>query len=83
MQITGKATPKRYECPNCGAVEVFTTNHYGSIYNTKCRSCSWKTPMQPFRVWKCLEPLPEGWEVPPEWETTTLGDLCRSDKHGQ
>jgi hypothetical protein len=72
-KVTGKVTPKRYQCQTCQAIEIHSTNHYGEIY-PRCRSCGWKHPMD-VQVFKCLEPLPEGWLTPEPWKICKLGDL--------
>jgi hypothetical protein len=73
--VTGKITPKRYRCVSCGHESTLYTNHYGECYPRCCR-CGWKHPMEIGQTHICLDPVPEGWEVPEPWTTVKLGDIC-------
>jgi hypothetical protein len=73
-QTVGPAILKRYKCTNCDHIELFTTNHYGDIYNTRCPNCFWKGGY--LRTFECLEPLPEGWAKPEPWKKVKLSDIC-------
>lgn len=74
MPTTGEMAEKKYKCQGCGHESMHYTNHYGEFYE-RCPKCSWKTPMDPVRVYECLEPLPEGWQKPPPWKKVKLGDV--------
>ena len=76
MKTTGKYSIKPYHCERCGNVEQHGTNHWGEFYNTRCKGCSWKNPLDPFVTWICDEPLPEGYEKPTPWKKATLGEIC-------
>lgn len=67
MQTTGKQSYKTYQCPRCNHEESHKTNHFGKIY-VKCNGCSWKNPLNPIVAMVCQDPIPNGWDVPPEWE---------------
>ena len=73
---TGYLTAKRYQCTSCGHITTESTNHYGDIY-PRCPNCGWKHPMETGQVFKCLEPLPEGWSTPAPWKTVKLGDVTQ------
>lgn len=77
MKTIGKVSWKTYECLRCGNEESHQTNHWGNIYNIRCKGCAWKDPMQPFSEFKCCEDLPEGFEKPEPWKTVTIGDLLK------
>lgn len=71
---TEKIRPKQYRCTGCGTVETFSTNHYGEHYS-QCRSCP--PYKQADRVWKCMESVPEGMDVPAKWNQVRLGDIAK------
>lgn len=75
MKTTGKYSTKRFKCTRCGLEQLSGTNHWGEFYD-RCNGCSWKNPMDPIVTWKCLEPMPEGFEAPAPWRKVTLGDIC-------
>lgn len=77
LRITGEVTTKVYRCRECGAESQESTNHYGEIYR-RCRSCSWKSPMESIKVFECVEPLPEGWEKPAPWKIVRLADVVEA-----
>ena len=72
---TGKYSQKMYKCRRCGHEELHGTNHWGAIYPFSCKGCSWKHPMARQVTMDCLEPVPEGYDIPEEWKTVTLGDI--------
>lgn len=74
MRTTGKYSHKMYRCTRCGREQLQGTNHWGEIY-PRCPGCSWKNPMDPQPVWVCLEPRPEGYDVPEPWTKVTLGEI--------
>lgn len=76
MQTTGKYSIKLYQCSRCGNKERYYTNHWGAIYTT-CNECSWKNPLQPTSVWKCLELVPLGYTKPEPWAFVRLSDIVR------
>lgn len=71
---TGKVSPKRYQCSDCGAVETHSTNHWGEIY-PRCRSCGWKKPMAGAQRFVCLELCPPTHDLPEPWKLVKLGDI--------
>lgn len=75
MKTTGKYSQKRYQCTRCGNIELRGTNHWGEIY-PRCNKCSWKNPLDPFPIWKCLEEMPEDYQAPEPWAKVRLGDIC-------
>lgn len=77
MKTIGKYSIKPYQCNRCGHEEEHGTNHWGSIYNIRCKGCAWKNPTQPFSSFTCMEELPEGFTKPTEWKTVTLGELIK------
>ena len=70
-----KISYKAYRCLECGHEESHQTNHYGKIYNIKCKGCGWKKPMQLGQTFECIEDVPEGGWIPPEWKSVTLGEI--------
>ena len=71
---TGKYSIKPYRCDTCGAESKVGTNHWGKVYNQRCRSCAWKHPME-LQTFTCLKACPESHDLPTEWKTVRLGDL--------
>lgn len=71
---TGKYSVKDYKCLTCGNIEKHGTNHWGKIYNLKCKACGWKNPLE-LQSFKCIEPCPDTHGVPTEWQTVKLGDI--------
>jgi len=71
-----KISTKPYQCSECGHQEPHNTNHYGEIY-IQCRKCSWKSPMNSIKVFRCLGTLPEGMDLPEPWKLTKLGDIAK------
>ena len=71
---TGKYSQKMYRCTQCGYESLHGTNHWGEIY-PGCRECGWKHPLQMGQVHKCLEEIPEGYDVPEPWKIVKLGDI--------
>jgi hypothetical protein len=39
--------------------------------------------MSPTVTMVCLEPMPEGFEVPPKWKMVRLGDICEVFQGGK
>lgn len=76
---TSKVSYKRYQCTACGHVSEMQTNHYGECY-PRCRKCGWKRPMEMGQTHICLEPVPEGMDVPAPWKTVKLGDIAEIRK---
>lgn len=76
-KTVGKYTKKRYECSKCGYVKIIGTNHYGQCYSMwgSYNACPKCRPVYGSTVWNCVEPLPEGWDRPPNWKQTTLGEI--------
>jgi transcription elongation factor Elf1 len=72
MKTIGPISYKAYQCTRCNHEESHQTNHWGSIYNIKCKGCAWKNPMEPFSVFKCTEDAPEGYALPEEWKPITI-----------
>jgi len=66
---TGKYSIKPYECTECGVKKDQGTNHWGEIY-PHCSVCGTVT------VWKCLEPVPDGYDTPEPWKIVKLGDVA-------
>ena len=82
MPTTGKYSQKKYRCNRCGHESLHGTNHWGEIYPC-CSNCSWKNPRQPQSTHTCLEPVPEGMDVPTPWQfvaldVTEIEDLYKS-----
>jgi DNA-directed RNA polymerase subunit RPC12/RpoP len=75
LKTTGAYSMKRYRCTRCGRIELRGTNHWGDIY-PQCAGCSWKNPLDPFPVWKCLEKMPKGYTKPAPWKKVRLGDIA-------
>lgn len=86
IPTTGQVTWKQYKCaqPDCGHEYSTSTNHYGAIYS-KCPKCYWKGTSRQHRS-ICLEPVPAGMGVPPEWKkanpkkrnpSSHIGDIIR------
>ena len=69
LKTTGKYSHKQYKCSECGKEESHGTNHWGEIY-PYCYTCRKQT------VWKCLEPIPEGYTTPKPWKLVQIGDIC-------
>lgn len=69
MKTTGKYSHKKYKCRECNQTELHGTNHWGAIYPF-CSNCRTIT------IWDCMEPIPEGYQMPVEWEIVKLGDIC-------
>lgn len=69
LKTTGKYSYKPYQCTGCGQEKEQGTNHWGDIY-PYCSVCCTTT------VWKCLEPIPEGYTTPAPWKIVKLGDIC-------
>jgi hypothetical protein len=67
---------KNYKCDRCGNVTKQGTNHYGKIYNLRCSNCSWQNGTQPFVTMTCIDKVPKGVSLPPEWKTVKLGDIA-------
>jgi len=61
LPYTGRVMRKKYQC-GCGFVSVFSTNHWGDIYNTYCPKCMTIT------TWQCCEAIPKGYTLPPKWD---------------
>lgn len=76
MKTTGKITTKLYRCKKCGFEERHATNHYGDIYNIRCKGdCALGSPLDFFQAFECLDPIPDGWGVPEPWVEVRLGDI--------
>ncbi len=75
MPTIGAISVKPYQCTRCGREEKHSTNHWGEIY-PRCGGCSWKNPLDPAPVWKCLEAVPEGYAKPEPWKKMRLGDVA-------
>jgi len=73
-RVTGKMSYKSYRCLKCGAVSSHQTNHYGEIY-PRCGECGWKRPFEKGQPHQCLDPVPEGWDVPEPWKMVRLRDI--------
>ncbi len=58
--ITGNVSYKLYKCSTCDDERKIATNHWGDFYGW-CPSCGWRQPMET-QIFKCQEPLPEGYE---------------------
>lgn len=71
---TGKYSIKPYQCNECQNVENHGTNHWGEIYNIRCKECGWKTHLSTFT---CLESCPETHDMPEKWQIVKLGDLFK------
>ncbi len=67
-RITGTYSMKPYRCNACKHEAMHGTNHWGEIY-PQCRNCGTINGMT------CLEPLPEGFQMPEKWKLGRLGDL--------
>jgi len=72
---TGKYSIKPYECTRCGHQHKIGTNHWGETYGS-CPNCQWKYPMEIGSTHKCLEPVPDGYDLPPKWTRVKLGDIA-------
>jgi hypothetical protein len=72
---------KDYKCDRCGFVTSESTNHYGKIYNMRCKNCSWQHGSQPFVTMSCMESPPKGVSLLPEWKSTTLGEALKDKKN--
>ncbi len=71
MKTTGKISVKPYKCSVCGYIYKTSTNHWGAIYNTRCKGCGqWDVD------WECQEKRPEGFGIPTPWKKTTIDELC-------
>lgn len=75
LKTIGPYSMKRYRCTRCGNVEMHGTNHWGEIYPS-CNKCSWKNPLDPSPIWKCLEKMPKGYKRPTPWKKVKLGDVA-------
>jgi hypothetical protein len=73
---TGRYSIKKYQCSTCNDIQDHGTNHWGEIY-ISCKKCSWKSPMDPIKIFHCLEPLPTGYDKPEPWKKVRLGDICQ------
>jgi hypothetical protein len=69
LKTIEKIKPKQYKCTGCGWVRMIETNHYCEIYPF-CSECNDRT------VWKCIEEIPEGFDVPVPWKMVKLGTAC-------
>lgn len=69
MQTIGKYSYKPYQCDTCGQEKELGTNHWGECYPV-CDVCGKQT------IWKCLEPVPEGFTKPDPWNFVKLGDVA-------
>jgi len=69
MKTIDRIKPKKYKCEQCGWTRMIETNHWGEIYPF-CSECNTQT------VWKCLDPIPDGFDVPVPWKSTKLGTFC-------
>ena len=67
---TGKYSIKPYQCDICGHEEEHGTNHWGQIYNIKCKGCGYKPPF--FSSFTCLEQCPNTHDIPEPWTSVTL-----------
>lgn len=76
LPTLSKISSKPYRCSECGHEEHQSTNHYGDIY-VRCGKCSWKSPMNPTKVYVCLAVVPEGMDVPAKWTIAKLGDVAK------
>ena len=70
---TGKYSVKPYQCDNCGHEAEHGTNHWGKIYNIKCKGCCFGC--FDFQTFTCTETCPTTHDLPEEWKTAKLGDL--------
>ena len=70
LKTTGKYSLKPYQCSSCGAEKEIGTNHWGECY-PYCSICMEQT------VWKCLDPVPEGYTTPKPWKTVKLSDILK------
>jgi len=72
MKTLGKLTWKLYRCVKCGSKEDQQTNHWGEIYNIKCKGlCGTYT------VFECMEDPPKGYEKPPPWKMVKLDEIFK------
>ena len=71
---TGPYSGKPYKCNRCGNVSNIGTNHWGEVYS-RCSNCSWKHPLEADSH-ECLEPVPDGFDIPEPWTVTTLGEIA-------
>jgi hypothetical protein len=70
---TGPLSHKRYRCTGCKREVTQATNHWGETYGD-CVVCVSEGNFD--RVWECLEPVPEGYDVPAKWKRVRLGDTA-------
>ncbi|TRZ50072.1 MAG: hypothetical protein D4S01_07375 [Dehalococcoidia bacterium] len=69
LPCTANISVKPYRCTRCGKEALTSTNHWGHIYSS-CNACG-------NRELECMEPVPEGYGIPPRWKLATLGDIMR------
>lgn len=70
LKVTGKYSVKAYQCTECGSKKEIGTNHWGDCY-PHCYICNKQT------VWKCNEPVPEGYTTPKPWKAVKLSDILK------